>query len=84
MYGGSRAPSLMPKYAMNYVVHKEAVRELFIDGVGNFLFNMKKVVFPPLLFCIGSYKFMRVKNASEFVKYLENFYFGDKSFHRND
>ena len=27
---------------------------------------------------------MRVKNASEFVKYLENFHFGEKSFHRND
>ena len=26
MYGGSRAPSLLPKYAMDYVLHKEAVR----------------------------------------------------------
>ena len=26
MYGFSKAPSLLPKYATNYVVHKEAVR----------------------------------------------------------
>ena len=26
MYGGSRAPSLMPRYARDYVFHKEAVR----------------------------------------------------------
>ena len=26
MYGGSRAPSLLPKYATNYVLHKEVVR----------------------------------------------------------
>ena len=80
MYGGSRAPSLMPRYTTDYVVHKEAVRHLFIDGVGNLLFNMKKETFPPLPFCIGSYKFMRVKSAPEFVKYLESFHFGEKEF----
>ena len=84
MYGGSRAPYLMPRYATYYIVHKEAVRQLFIDGIGNFLFDMKKAFFPSLHFYIGSYKFMRVKNASEFVKDLENFHFGEKSFHRND
>ena len=26
MYGGSRAPYLLPKYATNYVLHKEEVR----------------------------------------------------------
>ena len=26
MYGGSRDPSLLPRYAIDYVVHKEAVR----------------------------------------------------------
>ena len=35
MYGGSRAPSLLLKYAIDYVLHKEAVRQLYIDGVGN-------------------------------------------------
>ena len=84
MYGGSRAPSLMPKYATYYVVHKEVVRQLFIDGVGNFLFDMKKTAFPPLPFCIGSYKFTRVKSAFEFVKDLENLHFPKKSFHIND
>ena len=39
MYGGSRAPSLLPKYAIDYVIHKEAVRKLYIDGIGNFLFQ---------------------------------------------
>ena len=76
MYGGYRSPSLMPRYATYYIVHKEAVRQLFIDGVGNFLFDMKKAIFPPLPFCIGSYKFTRVKNASKFVNYLEIFHFG--------
>ena len=37
MYGGSRASSLLPKFATDYVVHKEPVRQLFIDGVSNFL-----------------------------------------------
>ena len=39
MYGGSRAPSLLPRYATDYVLHKEAVRQLYINGVGNFLFE---------------------------------------------
>ena len=26
MYDGSRAPSLLPKYATDYVIHKQAVR----------------------------------------------------------
>ena len=25
MYGGSRAPPLMPRYSTDYIVHKEAV-----------------------------------------------------------
>ena len=45
---------------------------------------MKKVVFPPLPFCIGSYKLTRVKNAPEFVRYLEGFHFEENGFHRND
>ena len=35
-------------------------------------------------FFVGSYKFYRVKNASEFVKELEYFHFGEMNFHRND
>ena len=50
MYGGSRAPSLLPKYATDYVVHKEFVRHLYIDGVGNFLFEQKKAVYPVVPF----------------------------------
>ena len=84
MYGGSISLSLLPKFAIDYVLHKEAVRNLFIDGVGNFLFDMKKETFPPLPFCIGIYKFTKVKSALEFVKDLEKFRFGEKSFHKND
>ena len=29
MYGGSRAPSLLPRYATDYVLHKEVVRKLY-------------------------------------------------------
>ena len=54
MLGGPRAPSLLPKYATDYIVHKEVVRQLYIDGIGNFLFNQKEVVYPPLPFYIGS------------------------------
>ena len=61
MSGGSRAPSLLPKYATDYVLHKEAIIQLYIDGVGNFLFEHKKVVYPAVPFFIGSYKFSRVK-----------------------
>ena len=45
---------------------------------------MKKVVYPPMPFCIGVYKFSKVKSVPYFVKNLENFHFGEKSFHRND
>ena len=57
MYGGTRAPSLLPKYATDYIVHKEEVRQLFLDGVKNFMFDMKKAVYPPMPFYVGSYKF---------------------------
>ena len=50
MYGGSRAPSLLPKYATDYVLHKEAVRQVYIDGVGNFLFEHKKEAYPTIHF----------------------------------
>ena len=83
MYGGTKAPSLLPRYATNYIVHKEVVRQLFLDGYGSHLFDLKKVVFPPLSFYVGSYKFTRVKNAPEFIKELESFHFGEKIFHRN-
>ena len=84
MYGGSRGPSLLLRYATYYIVHKEVVRQLFLDGFKNLLFDMKKVVYPPIPFCIGSCKFSKVKSAPYFVKNLENFHFGAKIFHRND
>ena len=84
MYGCSRAPSLLPKYATDYVVHKEAVRKVFLDGIGSFLFEHKKATYPPLPFRLGSYKFSRVKKDGEFVEELEKFHFGEINFHRND
>ena len=54
MYDGSRAPFLLPRYDTDYVIHKEVVRQLYIDGVGNFLFEQKKVVYPVVPFFIGS------------------------------
>ena len=63
MFGGSKAPSLLPKYATDYVVHKEVGIQIYIDGIGNFLFDMKKFVHPPIPFCIGIYKFTKVKSA---------------------
>ena len=68
MFGGSRAPSLFPKYATDCIVHKEVVRKLYIDGIRNFLFDQKKAMYPPLPFYIGSYKFSKVKSAFEFMK----------------
>ena len=84
MFGGLRAPSLLPKYATYFVIHKEVVTQLYIDGVDNFLFEQKKVVYPPVPFYIGSYKFSKVKTATEFVKELEYFHFREMSFHIND
>ena len=84
MFGGTRAPSRLPRYATNYVVHKELVRQLYIDGIGNFLFDQKKAVYPLLPFYVGSYNLSKVKSASDFVKELEYFHFGEISFHRND
>ena len=84
MYGETKAPSLLPKYVTDYIVHQEAVRQLFLDGFRSFLFDMKKEVFLPMHFYVGGYKFSKVKSAPYFVKDLENFHFGEKSFHRND
>ena len=84
MYGGSKSPSLLPRYATDYVIRKEVVRQLYIDGFRNFLFDTENVVYPPLPFCIGGYNFTKVKIAHDFVKELENFHFGEKSFCRND
>ena len=60
------------------------MRQLFLDGFGNCLFDLKKVVFPPLPFYVGSYKFSKFKSAPKFVKELEIFHFGENNFHRND
>ena len=45
---------------------------------------MKKEIYPPMPFCIGSYKLSKVKSEPNFVKNLENFHFGENIFHRND
>ena len=84
MFGGSRAPSLLPKYTTDYIIHKEAVRQVFLDGIGSFLFEHKKTTYPPFPFKLGSYRFTRVKKADEFVEELERFHFGEMPFHRND
>ena len=49
MYGGSRAPSLLPKYTIDYVLHKEAGRKVYLDSVGSFLFEHKREHFLPYL-----------------------------------
>ena len=84
MYGGSRAPSSLPKYATDYVLHKEVVRQVYLDGVGSFLFEHKKVAYPAIPFWLGSYKFTKVKWTAELVQELEHFFFGEMNFHRND
>ena len=61
MYGFSRAPSLLPRYASDYVVHKEAVRQVYLDGVGSFLFEHKNTSYPAIPFWIGNYKFAIIK-----------------------
>ena len=65
------------------IVHKEAVRQLFLDGFGSHLFDLNKAVLLPLPFYVGSYKFAKFKSAPEFVNELEIFHFREKSFHRN-
>ena len=83
-FGGSRAPSLLPKYATDYVIHKEVVRKLYINRVGNFLFEQKKALYPAVPYFMGSYKFSKVKTIAEFVKELEHSHFSEIIFHRND
>ena len=84
MYGCFRAPSLLPKYATDYVVHKDAVRQVYLDGVGSFLFEHKKAAYPAIPFQLGSYKFSKVKQTAKFVQELEHFCFGETKFHRNE
>ena len=59
MYGGSKAPSLLPKYATDYVLHKEAVRQVYIDRVGSFLFEHKKAAYLAIPFWLGVISFPR-------------------------
>ena len=70
MFGGSRAPSLLPKYTTDYIIHKEVVRQVFLDGIESFLFEHKKAAYPPLPFKLGSYRFTRVKKADEFRNFI--------------
>ena len=84
MYGETKYLLFLPKYTTDYISHKEAIRELFLNGFGSHLFDLKKVVYPPLPFYLGSYTFTKMRNAPEFVKDLENFHFGENNFHRND
>ena len=84
MFGCSRAPSLLPKYAIDYVVHKEEVRQVFLYGVGRFLFEHKKSAYPSLPFRLGNYKFTRVKKDDAFAEELGKFHFGEMRFHEND
>ena len=84
IFGGSKAPSLLAKYATDYIIHKEAVRQVLLDGIGRFLFEHKKAAYPPFPFKLGSYRFTRVKKADEFVEELERFHFREIPFHRND
>ena len=84
MYGCSRAPALLPKHAMDFVVHKEVVRKVYLDGIGIFLFVQKKASHPPIPFRLGSYKFEKVKFTADFVQEQEHFHFGEMNFHRND
>ena len=81
IYGGTKEPSLLAKYAMDYIVLKEVVRQLFLDGFGSHLFDINKDMFPPLPFYVGSYKFSKDKSAPEFFKEIEIFHFREKSFH---
>ena len=68
MFGGSRVPSLLPQCATEYIIHKEVVRQVFLDGIGSFMFEHKKTAYPPFPFKLGSYRFTRVKKADEFVE----------------
>ena len=63
MYGCSRAHSLLAKYATDYVVHKEADRKVYLDGLGRFLFEHKKVAYPAIPFWLGSYKFSKANKV---------------------
>ena len=84
MFGCSREPSLPHQYATDYVVHKEAVRQVYLDGVKSFLFEHKKAAYLSIPFWIGNYKFTNIKRAAEFVEEMEQFHFGEMSFHMND
>ena len=84
MYGGSKAPFVLPNYATDYVIHKLVVKQLYINGFENSLFDMKKAIYPPLPFCIAIYTFSKVKSAPDFMRELEIFHFREKCFRRND
>ena len=84
MYGCSWAPSLLPRNETDFVANKEVVRKVFINGIDSYLHDMKKTTFPLFPFYIREYKVSKVKGAGYFVRDLETFHFGEKSFARND
>ena len=83
MYGCSRAPSLLPKYATDYVVHKEAVRQVYLDGVGSLLIEHKKEDYPAIPFWMGCRNFQRSNKLLNLYKSWSIFHFGEINFHRN-
>ena len=50
MYGGSREPSLLPKYAIDYVLHKEVVKQIYIDVLEASCSNITRQHILPYLF----------------------------------
>ena len=51
MFGGTRAPSLLPRYATDYVVHTEVGRHIYIDGIGNFFLLKEGCIPTTLILC---------------------------------
>ena len=62
MYGVAKSSSLLPRYATNYIVHKEAVRQLFLDVFENHLFELKKSCFHHYLSMWGVINFINLRH----------------------
>ena len=51
IFGGTRAPSLLPRYATDYVVHTEVGRQIYIDGIGNLFLSEEGCIPTTLILC---------------------------------
>jgi hypothetical protein len=67
IYRATKAPHLLPRFVPDKLVLQEVAYQTVINGVGEFLYQDKKSIWPLLPLWIGSYSFATTKQAQDEV-----------------